>query len=177
MVVRMKRLVAFALSLLSSSVSAQDITQFAVPYSGGPGTVGWLAVGPCATGLTIGWPGGVGAAPACVAGGGGGAVASVTGTAPITASPTTGAVVAGINLSSSFTVTAGNLALAGIPQNTVLGSVTAGSTTPVALTATQLTTLCNAFTSVISGCVTASGGGTVNFLRADGTWAAPTGAT
>lgn len=32
---------------------------------------------------------------------------------------------------------------------------------------------CNNFTSGLAGCVPASGGGTTNFLRADGTWAVP----
>lgn len=42
-------------------------------------------------------------------------------------------------------------------------------------TNTQLTALCQSFTSSLSGCVPASGGGTVNFLRADGSWATPPG--
>jgi hypothetical protein len=41
-------------------------------------------------------------------------------------------------------------------------------------TITQLTAALNVFTSVLQGVVPASGGGTANFLRADGTWAAPT---
>jgi len=43
------------------------------------------------------------------------------------------------------------------------------------LTDTQLTTHINAFSSSLSGAVPASGGGTTNFMRADGTWAAPAG--
>lgn len=34
-------------------------------------------------------------------------------------------------------------------------------------------TNCGLFTSIANGCVPASGGGTTNFLRADGSWAAP----
>jgi len=45
------------------------------------------------------------------------------------------------------------------------------------LTAAQLTALINPFTSVLSGVVPLSGGGTTNFLRADGTWVAPTNST
>jgi hypothetical protein len=60
-------------------------------------------------------------------------------------------------------------------NNTVLGNIS-GTATPVALTTTQLTALINTFTSSLSGACTASGGGTTNFLRADGTWAAPPGA-
>jgi hypothetical protein len=41
--------------------------------------------------------------------------------------------------------------------------------------ASGLTALINVFTSTLSGAVPASGGGTTNFLRADGTWAAPAG--
>lgn len=43
------------------------------------------------------------------------------------------------------------------------------------LTDVQLTARIDAFTSVLSGAVPASGGGTVNFLRADGTFATPPG--
>ena len=42
-----------------------------------------------------------------------------------------------------------------------------------AVSATGLTAALNAFTSSLKGLVPASGGGTANFLRADGTWAAP----
>lgn len=42
-------------------------------------------------------------------------------------------------------------------------------------TNTQLTALINNFSSSLSGAVPSSGGGTANFLRADGTWAAPSG--
>jgi hypothetical protein len=41
------------------------------------------------------------------------------------------------------------------------------------LTAAQATALLNIFTSTLQGLVPASGGGTTNFLRADGTFAAP----
>lgn len=43
------------------------------------------------------------------------------------------------------------------------------------LTNTQLTADINAFTSSLSGAAPASGGGTSNFLRADGSWAVPSG--
>ena len=55
-----------------------------------------------------------------------------------------------------------------------LGRITGGSGDTEELTGTQATTLLDAFTSVLKGLVPASGGGTSNFLRADGTWAAPT---
>ena len=44
------------------------------------------------------------------------------------------------------------------------------------LTGTQATSLLDVFTSALKGLVPASGGGTTNFLRADGTWAAAGGA-
>lgn len=68
-----------------------------------------------------------------------------------------------------------NSQLATMGNNTVLGNVSGITTTPTALTTTQLTTLINAFTSSLSGAVPPSGGGTTNFLRADGTFAAPGG--
>lgn len=64
-----------------------------------------------------------------------------------------------------------NAYLATVGANTVKGSVAGG--TPADLTATQLTTIPNAFTSSLKGLAPASGGGTVNFLRADATWAQP----
>jgi hypothetical protein len=59
----------------------------------------------------------------------------------------------------------------------VKGRVTAGSGAATDLTGTQLTTLLDTFTSSLKGLAPASGGGTTNFLRADGTWAAPSGGT
>jgi len=49
----------------------------------------------------------------------------------------------------------------------------ATSIIPVGGGMTALTALLNLFTSALKGLVPASGGGTANFLRADGTWAAP----
>lgn len=47
--------------------------------------------------------------------------------------------------------------------------------TPSYLTPTQVTANLNLFTTSLQGLVPGSGGGTTNFLRADGTWAAPPG--
>lgn len=55
----------------------------------------------------------------------------------------------------------------------LLGRITAGAGDPEELTGTQATTLLDAFTSALKGLAPASGGGTTNFLRADGTWASP----
>jgi hypothetical protein len=52
---------------------------------------------------------------------------------------------------------------------------TAGKAMLTAADAAAQTALLNAFTSAFKGLAPASGGGTTNFLRADGTWAAPPG--
>ncbi len=65
--------------------------------------------------------------------------------------------------------------MADIATNSVIGRVTASTGDPEVLTTTQLTTLVNNFTSTLKGSVPASGGGTSNYLRADGTWATPPG--
>lgn len=90
-----------------------------------------------------------------------------------------------------------NALLANMAANTVKVNATTGSANPTdlamgvetvlgrpltsgniqALTRTQLTALSNVFTSALPGDVPASGGGTTNFLRADGTWTAPAGGT
>lgn len=66
----------------------------------------------------------------------------------------------------------GNMATA-----TLKGRVTGSTGDPEDLTGTQATTLLDAFTSALKGLAPASGGGTTNYLRADGTWAAPPGAS
>lgn len=63
--------------------------------------------------------------------------------------------------------------LATVATATLKGRVTAGTGNVEDLTGTQATTLLDTFTSVLKGLAPASGGGTTNFLRADGTWAAP----
>lgn len=78
---------------------------------------------------------------------------------------------AGGGLSGSYP----NPSLAPIAANTVLGNATGSSATPTALSTTSLTTLVNAFTPTLSGAAPLSGGGTTNFLRADGAWAVPAG--
>ena len=68
-------------------------------------------------------------------------------------------------------------ALAPIANDTVLGNVSGLTEPPVALNQAQLTSLVNNFTNGLAGDVPASGGGTTNFLRADGSWVAPPGGT
>ncbi len=57
-----------------------------------------------------------------------------------------------------------------------IGRITAASGDPENLTGTQATTLLDLFTDALQGVVPLSGGGTDNFLRADGTWVPPPGA-
>ena len=68
-----------------------------------------------------------------------------------------------------------NAKLANVATSTIKGRVTAGTGDPEDLTGTQATTLLDVFTSSLKGLAPASGGGTTNFLRADGTWASPPG--
>lgn len=57
----------------------------------------------------------------------------------------------------------------------VLGRVTSGSGVIEELSGAQATSLLDIFTSTVRGVVPASGGGTANFLRADGVFAVPPG--
>lgn len=80
----------------------------------------------------------------------------------------TGAITASIG---AATVT--NAKLATVASATIKGRATAGTGAPEDLTGTQATALLDLFTSADKGLVPASGGGTANYLRADGTWASP----
>ena len=71
------------------------------------------------------------------------------------------------------TATLTNAKLANVATATLKGRATAGTGAPEDLTGTQATALLDAFTSAAKGLAPASGGGTTNFLRADGSWAAP----
>lgn len=66
-----------------------------------------------------------------------------------------------------------NAKLAQMAAHTFKGNNTGSTANALDLTATQLTAELNLFTSTLQGLVPASGGGTNNFLRADGTFAAP----
>ena len=66
--------------------------------------------------------------------------------------------------------TGGGGSLSPQPATTGFGNVTAGSAVPVALTKAEHTSLVNVVTPTLSGAAPASGGGTSNFLRADGQW-------
>lgn len=68
-----------------------------------------------------------------------------------------------------------NSKAAQMAAHTYKGNNTGSTANAADLTQTQLTAELNAFTSSLQGMVPSSGGGTTNFLRADGTWAAPSG--
>ena len=83
----------------------------------------------------------------------------------------TGGVVHGVAITNAATTIASNVVLGA--NQFLVGQASAD---PIAQTATQVTALLNVFTSTLNGLVPLSGGGTTNFLRADGTWAAAGGA-
>lgn len=68
-----------------------------------------------------------------------------------------------------------NAKLAQVASATLKGRSTAGVGDVEDLTGTQATALLDTFTPTTRGLVPLSGGGTANFLRADGAWVAPVG--
>jgi hypothetical protein len=68
-----------------------------------------------------------------------------------------------------------NAKLADMAANSIKGNNTGGAANPIDLTTAQATAMLDPFTSLLKGLVPASGGGTANFLRADGTFATPPG--
>jgi hypothetical protein len=68
-----------------------------------------------------------------------------------------------------------NALLGQMAAHTYKGNNTGSTANAADITSTQLTADLNLFTSSLQGLVPSSGGGTTNFLRADGTWAAPAG--
>lgn len=68
-----------------------------------------------------------------------------------------------------------NSKLSNMDSGRIKGRSTAGTGDPEDLTGAQATALLNVFTTSTKGLVPASGGGTANFLRADGTFSAPPG--
>jgi microcystin-dependent protein len=82
--------------------------------------------------------------------------------------------------SNHLTIANGGVAnanLATMPALSVKGNAAVGVAIPSDLTPTQLTSLLNPFSSTLQGAAPASGGGTANFLRADGTWTTPVSAS
>lgn len=68
-----------------------------------------------------------------------------------------------------------NAMLAQVATAIFKGRTSAGTGNVEDLTVTQATAMLNVFSSTLKGLAPASGGGTTNFLRADGTWAVPAG--
>lgn len=68
-----------------------------------------------------------------------------------------------------------NSLLVQMVAHTYKGNNTGSTANPIDVTSTQLTADLNLFTTSLQGLVPSSGGGSTNFLRADGTWAAPSG--
>ena len=66
-----------------------------------------------------------------------------------------------------------NVKLANAPALTIKGNDSGSPSAPADLTPAQVTSMLGTFTLSLKGLVPASGGGTANFLRADGTWAVP----
>lgn len=65
--------------------------------------------------------------------------------------------------------------MADLATGRFIGRVTGSTGVPESLTSAQATSMLSVFTSGLNGVAPASGGGTTNFLRADGSWASPGG--
>lgn len=81
----------------------------------------------------------------------------------------------GVGLTGGPITISGTVSMANVPSMTVKGRVAAGAGAPTDLFSPDITSLISPFTSSTKGAVPASGGGTTNFLRADGAFAAPPG--
>lgn len=68
-----------------------------------------------------------------------------------------------------------NKFLAQMSALTIKGNNTGSAANPVDMTVAQLNAILPVFTNTLNGLTPLSGGGTANFLRADGTWTAPSG--
>lgn len=97
---------------------------------------------------------------------GGSGITQLTG--DVTAGPGTGSQAATI---ANAAVT--NAKQANMAANTIKGNNSGSSASPADLTSAQATAMLDTFTSGAKGLVSASGGGSTNFLRADGAWRAP----
>jgi len=85
-------------------------------------------------------------------------------------------VIASGGSSIVTTISAGVVTLAKmaqLPAVSLIGNALATAGTPQALTAAQATALLGLFTAALQGLVPPSGGGILNYLRADGTWHIP----
>ncbi len=93
-----------------------------------------------------------------------GSAASFTGSLVGDVTRTQGATVIGTNVVD-------NSKLAQMPSNTIKGNNTGSTANALDLTVAQVNAILPVFSSSLNGLVPASGGGTTNFLRADGAWA------
>ena len=96
----------------------------------------------------------------------------VLATSPTLVTPVIGAAT-GTSLNLSGNLTAGSITDSGLTTLGLVQNDTSGNFT--SRTYTQVTASLNLFTATLQGLVPASGGGTTTFLRADGTFAAPSG--
>lgn len=62
--------------------------------------------------------------------------------------------------------------MANLLANSIIGNNTGSAATPIALTPNKVTEMLDSYGGTVKGLVPASGGGTTNFLREDGQWAA-----
>jgi hypothetical protein len=62
-----------------------------------------------------------------------------------------------------------------VSNNVFLGNVSGAGSVVDEITGTEATAILDTFTDTLKGLAPASGGGTANFLRADGTWTTPAG--
>ncbi len=81
--------------------------------------------------------------------------------------------VATFTVNGKGLITAASNSTISIPATAISDSTAAGREMVTAATAAAQTALLDTFTSGAKGLAPASGGGTTNFLRADGTWAVP----
>lgn len=91
-------------------------------------------------------------------------------TSDVTAGPGSGSQAATI---ANNAVT--NAKAAQMAAHTFKGNNTGSTANAIDLTKAEITAELNQFTTTLQGVVPGSGGGSTNFLRADGTWAAPAG--
>lgn len=135
-----------------------------VYYRDASGRVVALAIGATGEILTV-----AGGSPTWAAGGSGGVTDGDKGDITVSGGGLAWSIDAGV-------VT--NAKLATVASGIIKGRSTAGAGVVEDLTGTQATALLDTFTAGAKGLAPASGGGTANYLRADGTWATPpTGTT
>jgi hypothetical protein len=99
-------------------------------------------------------------------------IASATGS--VTAVTASGALSSSGGSTPNITLNSNgvtNAFLAQMGANTIKGNNTGSTANALDLSTAQVTAMLNQFSSSLQGLVPASGGGTTNFLRADGTWA------